>query len=536
MRTTLFEKRIYRFACRFIQVAGLVLAGILLLGGLLSTCYSLDMDSQLVLTKWDNPLLTLPLTGLAFAAICLLAGLSSPKRLRLLSALTLGWCILIGLLLVLFGRTAPAADAWSVYSMADALASGDTSVIHPTESYLSYYPHQVGPMAFYELIIRLCNLLPADLHAYHFIKCLNVLAACVIILFQKKTLQLMGKSEKVQAIYLLLAGANLPFLMYTSFVYGEIPSFAAATIGFYFLAKIWKLDPAARTSIGNLPAFLPAAAGAVISLAFAVFLRKNNLIFIIAVLIVLFFTWLHTHRHALLAIALACGLLSFSILPLTQLAYESRAGVKLADGVTATSYFAMGMQESSRANGWYNGFNFNTYKDSGLDAEATNEISRAAIRERLSYFAEQPDYAAKFYLGKHLSQWADGTYASRQATLATFGGRHPLVESFYTGAASHFYIAYCNVHQNLILIGFFAFCLCALCQKKNHLPLYLGVICILGGFLFHTVWEANSRYIFLYSLLLVPYAAIGLAHLWEVLPRLWEALQEKVKAMRNRAN
>ena len=43
------------------------------------------------------------------------------------------------------------------------------------------------------------------------------------------------------------------------------------------------------------------------------------------------------------------------------------------------------------------------------------------------------------------------------------------------------------------------------------LPLYLGLIGVIGGFLFHIIWEANSRYIFLYSLLLMPYCARGLS-------------------------
>ena len=37
-----------------------------------------------------------------------------------------------------------------------------------------------------------------------------------------------------------------------------------------------------------------------------------------------------------------------------------------------------------------------------------------------------------------------------------------------------------------------------------------GLIAVLGGFLFHTIWEANSRYIFVYSLLLMPYCAAGI--------------------------
>ena len=44
----------------------------------------------------------------------------------------------------------------------------------------------------------------------------------------------------------------------------------------------------------------------------------------------------------------------------------------------------------------------------------------------------------------------------------------------------------------------------------DSLYLYVGLIAVLGGFLFHILWEANSRYIFLYSLLMMPYCAAGI--------------------------
>lgn len=504
-----FFQRLYTFACRFIQIFSLILTAILFLGAFLSTCYSLDMESQLVLIRWDNPLLNL--LGMAvFSAF--LAGfciLFQKRHVRLLTALVLIWCIAVGALLIVFGKTVPAADAMSVYSIAEALAAGDTSVIHPTQSYLSYYPQQVGLTAFFELLLRLCRLLPVDVTTYHFIKCFYVLLACIIILFQEKTVHLLWENEATDCIYLLLAGANLPFLMYTSFVYGEIPSFTAITLGFFLLAKLWKNR---EYSAAKRILF---SAGALLFLTLGVMLRKNNLILIIAVLIVVFLQWLRDRRHMLLVWGLVCGLCCFSVLPITQKIYEHRAESSLSSGVTATSYFAMGMQESSRGNGWYNGFNFNTYRDTGMDTDATNAISREAIRERLAFFGENPGYAARFYLQKHLSQWADGTYASRQATLATFGGRTSFFVSLYEGNASLFFIEYCNAYQNMLYLGGLFFCLTAFRKKQNQLPLYLGFIGIVGGFLFHIIWEANSRYIFLYSLLLMPYAAQGLALLYK---------------------
>ncbi len=494
-------QKLYTFACRFIQIISLLLVAGLFAGGFLSTCYSLDMNTQIVLTRWDNPLYNLLGMSIFLTALFLIIRVSAKSKLKLLTGLVLAWCVLIGALLILFGRTVPAADALSVYSIAEALAEGDTGVIHPTDSYLSFYPQQVGLTAFFELLIRICKLMPVDLPAYHLIKCLYVLFACAIILFQEKTLLLLGKSEAAARVYLLLAGVNFPFLMYTSFVYGEIPSFSAFTFGLYFLAKLWK---------GKTRHKILSAMTALIFISLSVMLRKNNLILVIAVLLVLIFEWMKSKRHFLLVWGICCGICCFSILPLTQKCYELRAGNTLSTGVTALSYFAMGMQEASRGNGWYNGFNFNTYRDTGMDTAAANEISRAAIRGRLTYFRENPGYAARFYLFKHLSQWADGTYASRQATLATYGNRAPAMVSLYEGKGSRGFIEYCNIYQNILYLGGLFFAVTAFRKKTDILPLYLGLIGVIGGFLFHTIWEANSRYIFLYGLLLLPYAAAGL--------------------------
>ena len=131
------------------------------------------------------------------------------------------------------------------------------------------------------------------------------------------------------------------------------------------------------------------------------------------------------------------------------------------------SYLAMGMQEASRGCGWYNGFNIDTYDTAGMDTALANEISRLAIDERLAYFREHPGYTADFYLHKHLSQWADGTYASRQATLATYGGRSAFFKEVYEGSLSGGYIEWCNAWQNVLYLGVLVFCIGSLKNRRK---------------------------------------------------------------------
>jgi hypothetical protein len=388
-------------------------------------------------------------------------------------------------------------------------------------------------------------------------------------------------------------------IMYSSFVYGEIPSFAALSVGCYLLLRLLggvspggssrdnvspggsspdssyrnnvsRNDAPSVTAYDYVPRMLRqilfTGFGSILFLTLSVMLRKNSLIPVIAVLLVLLFEALRPGRNGkmrlgLLIMAVCLAVTSVSVLPLTQKIYEKKAGNTLSSGVTAMSYLAMGMQEASRGCGWYNGFNIDTYDTAGMDTAIANEISRLAIDERLTYFREHPGYTADFYLHKHLSQWADGTYASRQATLATYGGRSAFFKEVYEGSLSGGYIEWCNAWQNVLYLGVLVFCIdslkkrrkskvvghmadqtaghtvgCTADQTAGHtagrtadqmadqlgadrhdadrhgvdqLYVYVGLIAVLGGFLFHTFWEANSRYIFSYSLLLMPYCGTG---------------------------
>ena len=502
---------IYRFSFQFMKYASLAIGLLLFICGFFFTCYAQDMNTQQVLTRMDNILINLLgillLTGLMYL-IYRLVMKSPAKGKKILLYITMIWYFLAGIVLIIFSKTVPSADAMSVYSAAGELAAGNTGVIHPTDSYLSYYPQQMGLIGYYEILIRLWNLLPIEQHAYHFLKCINILWAEAILYFQYKSVQLLFKSDAADTVYLLLAFLHLPLLLYTSFVYGEIPSFALFCMGIWMLLRLLNTDTSKKQR-------LLWAVGSALTFAVAVAMRKNTLVLMIAVILVVLLEALRKQSGRLLLLAMTYTLASCLTLPIIQNFYEYRAGNELSSGVTATSYIAMGMQESSRANGWYNGFNFNTYEATGMDTQATNDISREAILERLEYFKENPSYALGFYAGKFLSQWCDGSYASRQATIATFGGRNTFFQELYDGKYSPYFIEFCNILQNQIYLGVLLFALAA-CKKKTSaqtqgLPLYLFMIAVLGGLLFHMLWEANSRYILPYGLLLLPYAASGIS-------------------------
>ena len=589
---------IYRLGLNIVMLLTLLLSMLLFAGSFLTTCYADNMETQQVLLRPDNPLwnlLELAGFGLLFCGCLYLYEKIGEKFRRGLLVFTLTFVFGLGILLILFGRTVPAADALSVYNAAAEWILGNTDIIHPTVSYLSYYPQQIGLMAFLELLLRIWNLTGLSVPAWHFIKLVYVCLLCGAIWFQYLSLQYLWPEnyKKISCCYLVLVCCNLPMIMYSSFVYGEIPSFAALSVGCYLLLRLLggvspggsSRDNVSRNDAPSVTAYdyvprmlrqiLFTGFGSILFLTLSVMLRKNSLIPIIAVLLVLLFEALRPGRNGkmrlgLLIMAVCLAVTSVGILPLVQKCYEKKAGNTLSSGVTAMSYLAMGMQEASRGCGWYNGFNIDTYDTAGMDTALANEISRLAIDERLTYFREHPGYTADFYLHKHLSQWADGTYASRQATLATYGGRSAFFKEVYEGSLSGGYIEWCNAWQNVLYLGVLVFCIGSLKKRRkskvvghmadqtaghtegctadhiadqldadqlgadrhgadrhgadrlgadrhgadrlgaDRLYIYVGLIAVLGGFLFHIFWEANSRYIFSYSLLLMPYCGAGI--------------------------
>lgn len=585
---------IYRLGLNIVMLLTLLLSMLLFAGSFLTTCYADNMETQQVLLRPDNPLwnlLELAGFGLLFCGCLYLYKKIGEKFRRGLLVFTLTFVFGFGILLILFGRTVPAADALSVYNAAAEWILGNTDIIHPTVSYLSYYPQQIGLMAFLELLLRIWNLTGLSVPAWHFIKLVYVCLLCGAVWFQYLSLQYLWPEnyKNISCCYLVLVCCNLPMIMYSSFVYGEIPSFAALSVGWYLLLRLLgssSPDSSYRDNVspGGSYRIIFTGFGSILFLTLSVMLRKNSLIPVIAVLLVLLFEALRPGRNGkmrlgLLIMAVCLAVTSVGILPLIQKCYEKKAGNTLSSGVTAMSYLAMGMQEASRGCGWYNGFNIDTYDTAGMDTAIANEISRLAIDERLTYFREHPGYTADFYLHKHLSQWADGTYASRQATLATYGGRSAFFKEVYEGSLSGGYIEWCNAWQNVLYLGVLVFCIDSLKKRRkskvvghmadqtaghtagctadhmadqldadqlgadqlgadrhgadqhgadrlgadrhgadrhgadwhgaDRLYIYVGLIAVLGGFLFHTFWEANSRYIFSYSLLLMPYCGAG---------------------------
>lgn len=99
--------------------------------------------------------------------------------------------------------------------------------------------------------------------------------------------------------------------------------------------------------------------------------------------------------------------------------------------------------------------------------------------------------------------------------------------SFFDGKISKAYIEYNNIYQIVIYIAA-GICLIAVFKKPSIEKLSL-ILMVIGGFLFHLLWETKAYYVLTFYILLLPYAANGLQIGFEKIKKQCYNLSERKK-------
>ncbi|MBP3736437.1 MAG: glycosyltransferase family 39 protein [Lachnospiraceae bacterium] len=460
----------------------------------------------------------IPVTVLLAAAILVVLSLVV-KRTRIsskhLTAAALVISLLLCLLFVGIVRGQPTNDAAILDGIMRRFMAGDLSAL-TEESYLWIYPFQITYVFFGQILTALFgagNYLPYQV--------LNVLSILLTIYFMQKITREIFHDEEICRIEAVLSAGLLFLFVYASFIYNDIWSFAPAAVGLYCLIRFLKEG---RFSFGIW--------GAVLT-ALAVLIKSNVYIAVVAAEILLLLsaaedaaateTASETSRRRGITqkviVMLLFLLLARGFTGAVEKGYAQAAGLDaLPAGTTTRAYLAMGMREGDNTYGWYNGFNAEVIRESGYDTARADAAAEEEIRARLSYFGEHPKYPVKFYLYKYLSQWADPTCISLREYELT--GRHApfrtgAYDSVVFGAAGELLWQLMNAFHLLLFITSCFFIWTWILRKKDpgkgiDRGLGLIVLYILGGMLFHQLWEASGRYVMRYVLYLLPLSAAGI--------------------------
>lgn len=410
------------------------------------------------------------------------------------------WVFAFGTAFIASAKLQPPSfsDSFVVTYGAQRAALGDFAVL--SENYFRRFPFQLGYVLYSELYFRIAGFIlrgSPEGYAVIALQEVNLLWLLLMLHALVEITGLLYPDPRIRELTMLLAFFCLPPVLTTPFLYGNIPAFSCGTLAVWMFLLFMRDG---RLRHGLLCA---------VSLAAAVTLKLNLLIFCVAVggvwMIELFRRF--SLKSALCLALTLVFVFTFSALP--QKLYEQRVGVDYGDGIPMIAWMAMGLSEGHAAPGWYSEEHTVTvFEESGHDRAATSKAAKAAIIGRLETFAHDPSYALHFFTQKLRSQWNEPSFGSLWLSrlFPSFSEKGGFYR-FLCESGQRRTLYFMNTFQQLVYLGVLLGIL-KLWRRKDLQRCLLPVI-LLGGLLYHLLFEAKSQYAMPYFVMMIPVAAYG---------------------------
>ena len=482
---------------------------------LFSTCFISADEGEFTYYTTDNPILNLIFLAGVFLLVFWWNTSAFQKKItdRLENDERLYNRIRSFLLLVIFSICAlwvlhtayiPRADQYQIQKAAHMLQQRSW---YPflQDGYLARYHHNIG----LTLLTYLASFLIGN-YNYAAIQLFNALCIVWFCHTMERICGILGMSRLLRLCLMGLYILFFPFLMYASFIYGTIPGLAAALYAFYQELLFFRK--------GELKHALLAAAFLCLSMIF----KANYMIFGIAMVIHCGFEVLNRfgkqEQPPLLSfrrLLLAIFLISLSFILQTKLPVfiaRQMSGAPLDAPTSSYIYIAMGLRDDSmHAYGWHDDFEQSSYNECGGVTEAQAAIAKASIKESVSRFLADPQYAFTFFHRKTASQWNNPTFQGFWIVQTMRSRITPssFIWSFTGVHGADSAAMFLNILQQVILMGCLLCILFPASFPENSLHHLFFAITFLGGFIFHLFWEAKCQYALPYFVLLFPYAVMG---------------------------
>lgn len=496
------QEKIVRVLTYFYMVPLAVMIIFNTVNSLLRTTYfELYRDMETAKYRWDSPLLVLVSSGVLLVLLYLVWKSGFRQKLGNLWV-SVGLAGAISLAFVLMFRCVATCDSESLSQIAIAFMENNYGAFEQGE-YLYSYSFQLGMTALLEVIYRLFGI-----EQFLVFQILNVISIMVIIGLLHKITGLLFEDESIRQMEGVLSFGMLPLYLFATFVYGDIIGWGLGVGAIYFVILYFKKDKGRDVLIAS------------ILLMFGTLVKSNINILVVAAAIALVLHAFQNKQYKAILLAAMLVLISQVGVRAVNGIYANRAGLDAyPPGIPKIAWVAMSMQEADEggyACGWYNAYNWHVYRVNDYDRDATTAACMENLKESLSNFMEDQGYALEFFYKKFTSQWNAPTF---QAMITNeWSTRHaaPLSsfdEFLIYGFGRDILYAVMNVYHFLIFLLASAYFLIG--KKKWSLPKAYFVLNIFGGFLFHMLWEAQSRYILGYFVLMLPLAAAGLCAVFE---------------------
>ncbi len=405
----------------------------------------------------------------------------------------------IGIIFVLLAQRTPFADARYCSMIAGELPDHNYESF-ATGGYLNTYPNQMGIIWIFALIEKI-----AGTENFTAIQVINAAALTLFYWTLSKITDLFAEDRLLGTAVTFAGMLFVPAYYYTTFVYGTLLGLSFAAGGFYCCLLFQREKRPWQAVL--MSAFL----------SLSIVCKSNYLIFVIGVLVYeLIILLSERKKRTIIAILLTAFVLSGTSRGVASVT-TALTGQTLAAGESKWAWVAMGLQGDSDGQnpGWYNGYNEKSFVASEYDTKSQEAEAKASVKKSLAEFKAHPGDALKFFSRKNASQWncpdfqgedinqvmgVGGILADPMSRLLSMKGAYAVLDIT-------------NPLYELMVTGLLLELILGRGKRKRHPEFLAFKVILVGGFLFHTVWEAKAQYTLPYMMLMIPVSVCG----WEML-------------------
>ncbi|MCI7040880.1 MAG: glycosyltransferase family 39 protein [Lachnospiraceae bacterium] len=471
-----------------------------------TTYFELYKDMETAKYKWDNPIFLLVISGLLIAALYVLWKKRWFDRVPWLPAASVVFGGAFSLMVVLLVQGTAICDGQTLSDIAVEFMQGNYSAFEQGK-YMYNYSFQIGMTALLEIIYRIFGI-----ENYLVFQILNVIGVMIFLWMLSKTTGELFEDERIRRIEAVLSMGMLPLFLFSTFVYGDVIGWAFGSAAIYCMIRFLKSDS------------WKSAFFAAVLLAAGIVIKSNISILLIAAVIAVILRAICNHRYRMLILILVMIILPKIFTGVVETVYVHRAGLsEYPEGIPKVAWVAMSLQETDEggyACGWYNSYNWIIYNQCEYDRQATTKACLDNLKQSLDKLVHEQKYALNYFYKKFTSQWNDPTFLvmlSNEWCTRHSDKTTPMAHYFIFEGGRDILCSLMNIYH-----FFLFFCVSVyfwLSRGKWSLPRAYFALNIFGGLLFHMIWEAKTRYVLGYFVLMLPLAACGCGRLLETIEK-----------------
>ena len=490
------NKSLNNFFKYFIIIVGIIVLSFLFIGNIIFYTDVAHDLSEITSIHFNNPIfiIILIIVGIIIYKLLDIIDIKLSKKTKRILFVVIAFVFaLVQIIWISYRDLYPYGDQLSVYNTAKNLYSGNTSELI-NNMYLQLCPQQINISIIWSIIFKLFHSTSIRIIQY-----INVFANVISLITLLKIAEELNskyKINKTRLVFLFIA--FIPIVLLSTFAYGDLPGLALSLLAILFILKYINYNKLLYLFISS------------IFISLACLIRINYIIFFIAILLYLLLNLIKKYnglKELLLKLLLIAiySLIAFIPSELLKSSFQNNYKLKKEYAFPTSSYLYIAMTEGDKGNGWYNENIIYAWEHPGK----SNNYYKKQINKRLNYFKQNPLYFIEFYVKKELSMWTENTYQSVWYNESF--NISPVEKQNYNvdkRLLSVYRIIY--MWQKMIVLMLISISIYYIFKNRKKLDnnILLFLLVFLGGFSFHTLWEAKSRYVIPYLIVLIITASL----------------------------